>query len=174
MARSGYPEGYRVEVIKSGVIGFERQLEASQKGEKPLFRPRDWQKEERKVSLYRPADCVGFFPPTPRGELVSEINKVREEEEGRRIVVKMRAIETGGLSLAKQLVKPDLRAIWTTWLCFGPDKWRSRRALQYTINTLSSCRRIWRVLGREWILRMSQMWCSRGRGDCQKRNQCFC
>ena len=48
-----------------------------------LFRPRDWQKEERrkhklerKVSWYRPADCVGFFPPTPRGELVSEINEV--------------------------------------------------------------------------------------------------
>ena len=115
MARSGYPEGYRVEVIKSGVTGFERQLEASQKGEKPLFRPRDWQKDERrkhklarKVSWYRPADCVGFFPPSPRGELVSEINKVLEEE-GRRIGVRMKAIETGGLSLAKQLVKPDLR-----------------------------------------------------------------
>ena len=113
MARSGYPEGYRVEVIKSGVTGFERQLEASQKGEKPLFRPRDWQKDERrkhklarKVSWYRPADCVGFFPPSPRGELVSEINKVLE---GRRIGVRMKAIETGGLSLAKQLVKPDLR-----------------------------------------------------------------
>ena len=31
------------------------------------------------------------------------------EEEGKRIGIKMRAIETGGLSLAKQLVKPDLK-----------------------------------------------------------------
>ena len=26
MARSGYPESYRTEVIKSGVVGYERQL----------------------------------------------------------------------------------------------------------------------------------------------------
>ena len=44
MARSGYHQGYREEVIKSGVLGFERQLAASRSGEKPLFRPRDWQK----------------------------------------------------------------------------------------------------------------------------------
>ena len=38
--RSGYSESYRTEVIKSGVVGYERQLEASRSGEKPLFRPR--------------------------------------------------------------------------------------------------------------------------------------
>ena len=61
MARSGYPEEYRYVVIKSGVLGFERQLAASQRGERPLFRPRDWQKEERrkskmiqKAAWYRP------------------------------------------------------------------------------------------------------------------------
>ena len=41
MARSGYPQEYRSVVIKSGVIGFERQLAASQRGERPLFRPRE-------------------------------------------------------------------------------------------------------------------------------------
>ena len=75
MARSGYPEGYRLEVIKSGILGFERQLEADRNGQKPLFRPREWQKEERrrkkmvrKAAWYRPADCVGFYPPTPQHE----------------------------------------------------------------------------------------------------------
>ena len=48
MARSGYPESYRAEVIKSGVVGYERQLEASRSGQKPLFRPRGWQQEERR------------------------------------------------------------------------------------------------------------------------------
>ena len=115
MARSGYPESYRLEVIKSGVTGFERQLEASRAGQKPLFRPREWQQEERrkgkmvkKSSWYRPADCVGFYPPTPRGELNQEINKVLKEE-GRRIGFNLRAVETGGVSLAKMLVKPDLK-----------------------------------------------------------------
>ena len=100
MARSGYPEGYRLEVIKSGILGFERQLEADRNGQKPLFRPREWQKEERrrkkmvrKAAWYRPADCVGFYPPTPRGELVSEINEMLKEE-GRRIKVNLRAVET--------------------------------------------------------------------------------
>ena len=116
MARSGYPEGYRAEVIKSGVLGFERQLEASRSGVKPLFRPREWQKAERRkkkmvkvAAWYRPADCVGFYPPTPRGELVSEIGKVLKEE-GSRINMDLRAVETGGLSIGKQLVRPDLRA----------------------------------------------------------------
>ena len=83
MAKSGYGEGYRREVITSGVAGFERQVEASRSGEKPLFRPRGWRREERrrrkmvrKVAWYRPADCVGFFPSTPGGELNKQIGKV--------------------------------------------------------------------------------------------------
>ena len=53
MARSGYHQGYREEVIKSGVLGFERQLAASRSGEKPLFQPRDWQK-----ASHRSLNCV--------------------------------------------------------------------------------------------------------------------
>ena len=105
MGRSGYHQGYREEVIKSGVLGFERQLAASRSGEKPLFRPRDWQKVERrrtkmvrKAAWYRPADCIGFYPPSPRGELAKEIGEVLMEE-GRRINFNLRAIETGGLSI---------------------------------------------------------------------------
>ena len=63
----------------------------------------------RKVAWYRPADCFGFFPPTPRGELVTEISKVLKEE-GQRINMNLRAVETGGLSIGKQLVRPDLKA----------------------------------------------------------------
>ena len=75
-----------------------------------------------KAAWYRPADCVGFYPPTPRGELVSEIDKVLKEE-GKRIKVNLRAVETGGLSVGKQLVRPDLnqrwRTLWKTRLCTG-------------------------------------------------------
>ena len=42
----------------------------SRSGEKPLFRPRDWQKADRrrrktvrKAAWYRPADGIGFYPP---------------------------------------------------------------------------------------------------------------
>ena len=62
----------------------------------------------KKTSWYRPADCVGFYPPTPGGELTQEINQVLKEE-GRRINMNLRAIETGGISLSKMLVHPDLK-----------------------------------------------------------------
>ena len=62
----------------------------------------------RKAGWYRPADCVGFYPPTPRGELAGEIAKVLQEE-GQRIGFNLRAIETGGLSIGKQMVRPDLK-----------------------------------------------------------------
>ena len=54
----------------------------------------------------RGGDCVGFFPPTPGGELNLEIDQVLKEE-GRRINMNLRAIETGGVSLGKMLVHPD-------------------------------------------------------------------
>ena len=96
---SGYGERYRKEVVTSGVTGFERHLEASQRSKRPLFWPKGWKKEVRRgpkmvrrVAWYRPADCVGFFPATPKGELNQIIGEVLEEE-GKRIgmVLKLRA-----------------------------------------------------------------------------------
>ena len=63
----------------------------------------------RRVAWYRPADCVGFFPATPKGELNQRIGEVLEEE-GRRIGLVLRSREKGGVSLARQLVRPDLRS----------------------------------------------------------------
>ena len=37
--------------MKSGILGFERQLEADRNGQKPLFRPREWHKEERRRKI---------------------------------------------------------------------------------------------------------------------------
>ena len=116
MARSGYNEAYGEVLIKYGVAGFEKQLEASRMGTKPLFRPRAWNKEERrkkkmvkKAAWHKPADCVGFFPPTPGGELAKEIGKVLKED-GEKIGIALRSIETGGVNLTKLLVRADLKA----------------------------------------------------------------
>ena len=46
--------------------------------------------------------------PSPGGELAKEIDKVLMEE-GKRINFKLKAVETGGLSIGKQLVRPDLK-----------------------------------------------------------------
>ena len=65
---SGYDEVYRGEVIRDAVVGYERQVAASDRGKKPLYRPREWKQEERlkekhlkKSAWFRPA----FFTSTP-------------------------------------------------------------------------------------------------------------
>ena len=63
----------------------------------------------RRADWYQPADAVGFYLLTPRGELVNNIAKVLKEE-GSRIGLNLRASETGGLSIGKQLVRPGLKA----------------------------------------------------------------
>ena len=63
----------------------------------------------RKAAWHRPADCVGFFPPTTGGELAKEIGKILKEE-GEKIGMDLRSIETGFVSLSKLLVRADLKA----------------------------------------------------------------
>ena len=63
----------------------------------------------RRVGWYRPADCIGFFPATPRGEPNEKISSILEEE-GKRIKIRLRSVEMGGVSLAKQLVRKDLKS----------------------------------------------------------------
>ena len=50
----------------------------------------------------------GFFPATPKGELNERIGEVLEEE-GKRIWLALKSREKGGVSLERQLVRPDLR-----------------------------------------------------------------
>ena len=115
LARSGYNEAYREAVIKSGVAGFEKQVEARRMSIKPLFRPRAWNKEERRkkkmvkeAAWHKPADCVGFFPPTPGGGLAKEIGNDLKKE-GEKIGMALRSIESGGVSLTKLLVSTDMK-----------------------------------------------------------------
>ena len=71
-----------------------------------------WRKKlVKRVGWYRPADCIGFFPATPGGELNKRIGKVLEEE-GRRIGMELRSKERSGVSLTQHLVRADLRAWW--------------------------------------------------------------
>ena len=63
----------------------------------------------KKAAWHKPADCIGFFPPTPGGELAKEIDKVHKEE-GEKIGMSLRSIETGGVSPTKLLVRADMKA----------------------------------------------------------------
>ena len=116
MRWSGYSASYRAGVIRDAVLGFERLLERVDRGERPLHRPRGWQAAARrrkkmlsKAAWYRPADLVTFIPATPGGELVARMKPVLEEE-GRRLGLSIKAVESGGTSLKRQLTGRDLSA----------------------------------------------------------------
>ena len=118
MRISGYHDTYRLHIIQAAVEIYEKQLANDDAGTTPLYRDKSWNKEERRnkklitrTSWYRPADAVGFFPATPGGELNRIIQGILDEE-GPRVKLKLRAVEKGGISLKRQLVKTDI----------GPDK----------------------------------------------------
>ena len=87
---SGYSESFRLDIIQSAVIGFERQCEAADQGIRPLHRPRSFDQENRRKAKllsprtwYRPASVVGFYPPSPGGQLAKEVQEIVTEELGR-------------------------------------------------------------------------------------------
>ena len=115
MKISGYNERFRGEIIRSAVIGFERQCEAADRGTRPLFRPREFQQEQRRrtklmarSSWHRPkANVVGFYPGSPGGKLAKQIQTIVTEETAR-LGMTAKIVETGGRTLKSQLVRLDL------------------------------------------------------------------
>ena len=92
LKNSGYSKKYRMEILRSALLAFDKMLEDNKNNVKPLFRKRSWNKEEReamkvnkKVNWYKNAAkgityrSVLFVPPTPGGVLAKELRK-REEE----------------------------------------------------------------------------------------------
>ena len=109
MMMSGYSEKFRLEVISSGVAGYEKQLARAAAGTCPLYRPKGYEKEERrkknlikKRSWYKPFSTVLFCPPSPGSILAKELRKVAEEEtRGKGWTVKV--VERAGVKLAHQV-----------------------------------------------------------------------
>ena len=121
---SGYNARYRAEVLQAAVRGYEKLLEAVDRGERPLHRPREWEAQARrqkkliaKAAWYRPAHTVTFVPATPGGELTCLLREVLQEE-GQRLGLNIRAVEQGGTSLKRKLTGGDLKG---GELCGQPD-----------------------------------------------------
>ena len=111
---SGYSEKFRLKIIQAGVTGFERQCYAADNGGTPIHRPWSYNREERdrkklmtKTSWFRPHDTVLFIPSTPNGELLRRIKPIVDKN-AKRINMSVKIVETGGVSLTRQLVKTDL------------------------------------------------------------------
>ena len=92
MARSGYQENYRRQMIVSAVSCYVDMLNCDQAGTRPIWRPRDWHQIERQVERESrllnwhkrgptPGDQVRFsapliMDPTASGEMTDRIKKI--------------------------------------------------------------------------------------------------
>ena len=113
MKESGYSAEKRLKVLQDGTNAFDKQVERDQSGVCPLYRPKGYDKVNRRnkkrlsrVSWYRPHDTVIFIPPSPKSELkqkLQEIAKKTEDECG----IKVRLVERAGLKL--QHLVPGLK-----------------------------------------------------------------
>ena len=120
LKNSGYSAKFRKEVLDSASKAFEKMLEDDKKGIKPLFRAREWNKDERdeikrnkKVNWYKNPKkshinykSVLFVPPTPGGILAREL-KLREEELNRNSQERIKIVEKGGIKVENMLTKKD-------------------------------------------------------------------
>ena len=109
MKESGYSERFRLEVISSGVAGYEKQLARAEAGICPLYRPKGYNSEQKarkklisKRSWYKPFSTVLFCPPSPYSQLAMELRKIVElETKGKGWSVKV--IERAGIKLQHQM-----------------------------------------------------------------------
>ena len=111
MKLSGYNKHYRYQVIKAGMVGYDRMLEEERRGGRPVNMSRRWDEDQRQrrkemqgKEWYRQGgyDVPLFVPHTPRGELAQRMRaKEAENNQGRQIRFKI--IEKGGVSLEQKL-----------------------------------------------------------------------
>ena len=109
MKDSGYSAKFRREIIESGMKGYEKQVQQEREGIRPLHRPKGYMETERrkkkkvkKAAWYRPHDTVLFCPPTPNGELATQLRKVAEGT-SERALMKIKVVERAGVNIICQL-----------------------------------------------------------------------
>ena len=120
MKNSGDNKNYRIQILKSALNAFDKMLEEDKNGTKPLFRNRDWNRENRLKSKenkrnnwYKTGTKPGktfksilFVPPTPGSGLLKEL-KIREEELNKNNRERIKIVEKGGLKIEKILTKKN-------------------------------------------------------------------
>ena len=116
LKNSGYSEAFRLEILKSGLNGFNKILKADRDGTRPMYRPKGWRESARWLEKKRKKSnwlgkfwksCI-FIPPTPGSELKKRMQAKEEETRaGGREAFPIKIIETAGRTLEQTLVNTD-------------------------------------------------------------------
>ena len=116
LKNSGYSIKFRTEILDSALVAYEKIVSEDTAGTKPMYRSRNWNKEERdlkknnqKINWYRIGQkeieykTVLFVPITKGGKLLKEMKK-REEEINRNSNERIKIIEGGGVKMKDMLI----------------------------------------------------------------------
>ena len=119
LKNSGYGTKYRTEILDSALIAYEKIISEDRAGIKPLYRSRDFNKEERdknkisrKLNWYKNSSndieykTVLFVPVTKGGKLAKELKK-REQEINKNSHERIKIVEGGGIQMKNILVKKN-------------------------------------------------------------------
>ena len=108
LKNSGYDVKFRTEVLKSGLLGYNKILEAEKSGVRPLYRLKFWKaterkqkKQEKKKNWLGPfwKSCI-FIPPTPGSKLKNRCNRWKSS-------LGLEGGKTGPSRLLRRLAKPS-------------------------------------------------------------------
>ena len=116
LKNSGYDEKFRVEILNSGLRGFDKIIKAERDGVRPMYRPKGWNETARWLAKRRKKNnwlgpfwkSAIFVPPTPGSELKKHMQAKEEEmRAGGREGYPIKIIETAGRTLEQVLVNTD-------------------------------------------------------------------
>ena len=111
MEAAGYDKAFRFQVLRSAVSAYEKKLQMENTGTRPLYRKREWnrnerrrEKEEKGKTWYRKGDkeSVLFITATPNSEL-----RERLQEEIDKSSFKIKVVEKSGTKVVRMLQKND-------------------------------------------------------------------
>ena len=115
MKASGYDQNYRFQVVKSGMMGYDKMLEEERRGGRPVNQLRTWDEDRRQKkkelqgkNWYKRGgfDVPLFVPHTPRGELARRM-KEKEEMNNQGRTIRFKIVEKSGVSLEQKLRKSN-------------------------------------------------------------------
>jgi hypothetical protein len=114
MLVAGYDEGYRRSCLGHALRIYDSMVLDDIEGKRPIHRPRDWNREERRIDKknkkYTWSTKGGYIAPilvpaTPNSELVHLLQKVAEEEAIPGL--KFKVLETGGVTVKHKIQKSN-------------------------------------------------------------------
>ena len=109
----GYTEMFRADVVKQAIARYGGMVAADTEGQHPMYREKDWQKEERRIQKKKKKtgwiskgghETVIEVAPTPGGELKKRFQNIVDGNPG---PIKIKIQETGGIQVKTKLQKTN-------------------------------------------------------------------